>query len=66
MTTEVVTAIENEDPPARRHLAVFEERDILAPSLLPGWTRLAIACHLRYGAEALIRITDDALAVGQD
>ena len=31
-------------------------------SLLPGWTRLTIACHLRYGAEALRQMTLDALA----
>ena len=33
---------------------------LLEPSLLPGWTRLTIACHLRYGAEALLRITQAA------
>lgn len=33
-----------------------------APSELPGWSRLTIACHLRYGAAALRRITEDALA----
>jgi uncharacterized protein (TIGR03083 family) len=27
------------------------------PSLLPDWTRLTIACHLRYGADALLRMT---------
>ena len=31
-------------------------------SLLPGWTRLTVACHLRYGAEALRQMTLDALA----
>ncbi len=36
--------------------------DLDAPSLLPGWSRLTVACHLRYGAEALRRMTDDALA----
>jgi len=29
------------------------------PSLLPGWSRLTIACHLRYGAVALQRMTSD-------
>jgi maleylpyruvate isomerase len=33
-----------------------------APSRLPGWSRLIVACHLRYGAAALLRMTDDALA----
>ncbi len=36
--------------------------ELLAPSRLPTWSRLTIACHLRYGAEALIRITAAALA----
>jgi uncharacterized protein (TIGR03083 family) len=31
-------------------------------SSLPGWTRLTIACHLRYGASASLRMTIDALA----
>ena len=35
--------------------------DLDAPSRLPGWSRLTIACHLRYGAEALTRMTRDAL-----
>jgi uncharacterized protein (TIGR03083 family) len=33
-----------------------------APSELPGWTRLTIVCHLRYGTHALRRMTLDALA----
>ncbi|HEX6238549.1 MAG TPA: maleylpyruvate isomerase family mycothiol-dependent enzyme [Acidimicrobiales bacterium] len=32
------------------------------PSALPGWSRLTVACHLRYGAEALTRMTGEALA----
>jgi maleylpyruvate isomerase len=32
-----------------------------APSLLPGWSRLTIACHLRYGASASHRMTTEAL-----
>ncbi len=33
-----------------------------SPSALPGWSRLTIACHLRYGAEALLRMTRAGLA----
>ena len=33
-----------------------------APSRLPGWSRLTVACHLRYGAIASRRMTTDALA----
>lgn len=36
--------------------------DLRAPSDLPGWTRLTIACHLRYGAEAMRRMVGDAVA----
>lgn len=39
----------------------LERSDLLGPSLLPGWSRLTIACHLRYGAEALQLMTLDAL-----
>lgn len=35
---------------------------LMAPSRLPGWTCLTIACHLRYGAEALAPMTAAALA----
>jgi uncharacterized protein (TIGR03083 family) len=38
------------------------EADLDAPSSLPGWSRLTVACHLRYGATALLRMTSDALA----
>lgn len=31
-------------------------------SELPGWSRLTIVCHLRYGAQASERMTSDALA----
>jgi maleylpyruvate isomerase len=36
--------------------------DLRAPSKLPGWSRLTIACHLRYGAEAFAWMTADAVA----
>jgi uncharacterized protein (TIGR03083 family) len=40
----------------------LDELALHAPSALPGWSRLTIACHLRYGAQAVRRMTDDALA----
>jgi hypothetical protein len=43
-------------------LAVPSIEELLAPSLLPEWDRLTVVCHLRYGAEALCRMTDDAMA----
>ncbi|MEY2463772.1 MAG: maleylpyruvate isomerase [Acidimicrobiaceae bacterium] len=35
--------------------------DLEGPSLLPDWSRLTIACHLRYGASATMRMTKDTL-----
>lgn len=35
----------------------LDDRALMAPSTLPGWSRLTIACHLRFGAEALLRMT---------
>jgi uncharacterized protein (TIGR03083 family) len=42
-------------------LRELDPDDLLAPSQLPGWSRLTIACHLRYGAEASARMTSAAL-----
>lgn len=36
--------------------------DLESPSALPDWSRLTIACHLRYGAVALRWMTDDTHA----
>lgn len=44
---------------ALRDLGVDE---LQAPSRLPGWTRLTIACHLRYGADALREMTARTLS----
>jgi uncharacterized protein (TIGR03083 family) len=42
-------------------LASLTERELRGASLLHGWSRLTIACHLRYGAEALTSMTTGAL-----
>jgi uncharacterized protein (TIGR03083 family) len=42
-------------------VSALEATDLDAPSLLSGWSRVTIACHLRYGAEALRWMTEDAL-----
>ncbi len=53
---------------ARRTAAIVdalnrEGSDALsAPSWLPGWSRLTITCHLRYGAEALLRMTSAGIS----
>jgi uncharacterized protein (TIGR03083 family) len=49
-TREVVEALRSLDEPG-----------LVAPSELEGWSRLTIACHLRYGAEALRWMTMDTL-----
>ena len=53
---------------ARRQEEIAErlaeaDGDLLSQdSRLPGWDRLTIACHLRYGADASRRMTTDTLA----
>lgn len=52
---------------AARHrelASVFEDfgpKALLDASELPGWSRLTIVCHLRYGAQASERMKRDAL-----
>jgi len=43
-------------------LGRLDDDDLRAPSELTGWSRLTIACHLRYGAGALARMTRATLA----
>src|ERR671913_295362 len=40
----------------------LDDAALSAPSRLPGWSRLTIACHLRFGAVTLRRMTADAVA----
>jgi hypothetical protein len=40
----------------------LDDRALGSPSQLRGWSRLTIACHLRYGAAALLRMTQNAIA----
>jgi uncharacterized protein (TIGR03083 family) len=40
----------------------LDDEDLTVRSELPGWSRLTIACHLRYGAEALRRMTGATLS----
>jgi uncharacterized protein (TIGR03083 family) len=43
-------------------LGDLSTESLFQPSSLPGWTRLTIACHLRYGAEALLRLTQAGIS----
>ncbi len=42
-------------------LRTLDAVDLTSASLLPDWSLLTVACHLRYGAAALTRMTADAL-----
>lgn len=42
-------------------LDALDDLDLDRPSLLPGWSVLTIACHLRYGAQALRQLTTATL-----
>jgi uncharacterized protein (TIGR03083 family) len=46
-------------------LREMDDGDFAAPSQLPGWDRLTIVCHLRYGCRAMLRMTRDATS-GRD
>jgi uncharacterized protein (TIGR03083 family) len=43
-------------------LLEIDPDELTGPSLLPGWSRLTITCHLRYGAAALRLMTRAAFA----
>lgn len=43
-------------------LGALDDEALRAPSALPGWDRLTIVCHLRYGATAIDRLVRAALA----
>jgi len=43
-------------------LSKLDEHKSAAASRRPGWSRLTIACHLRYGAEAIGAMTEATLS----
>jgi uncharacterized protein (TIGR03083 family) len=61
VTTELVAAVRRRTEEVVAALRATGDEGLQAPSLLPGWSRLTIACHLRYGAEAFDRMTAAAL-----
>ena len=58
---EVVAAAADRTTAVVLALRRLTDAELLAPSALEGWSRLTIACHLRYGAAALLRMTEDTL-----
>jgi maleylpyruvate isomerase len=59
--SHVVAAIARRTTEIVNRLGGVSEQELLAPSQLPGWSRLTIVCHLRYGAEALTAMTQATL-----
>jgi uncharacterized protein (TIGR03083 family) len=59
--SDVAAAVARRTDDLVRAFRGLDGQSLSAPSLLPDWTRLTIACHLRYGAAALVRMTFDAL-----
>ena len=57
----VVAAIEQRTRQIVNALRDLDDQELRAPSRLDGWSRLTIACHLRYGAEAIALMTRQAL-----
>jgi uncharacterized protein (TIGR03083 family) len=57
VTAELVAAVRRRTEEVVSALRAAGDDGLEAPSLLPGWSRLTIACHLRYGAEAFDRMT---------
>lgn len=54
---EVLVAVKDRSRRIVDSLKGLGEDDLQQPSELPAWSRLTIACHLRFGAEALSRMT---------
>jgi len=62
MTPDVLIQTERSTATLIRSVARISESGPQDASHLPGWSRLTIVCHLRYGAQALVWMTDDAIA----
>jgi maleylpyruvate isomerase len=58
---ELVAAVRRRTDEVVAALEALDDDGLRSPSALPGWSRLTIACHLRYGAEAFGRMTAAAL-----
>lgn len=58
----LVRAVARRQEEIAERLAEADGDLLTQESRLPGWDRLTIACHLRYGADASRRMTTDTLA----
>ena len=59
-TREILEAIDQKSREIAGSLRALDDNELHQGSELPEWSRLTIACHLRFGAEALIRLTRSA------
>jgi hypothetical protein len=57
----LAAAIESRTGQITEALRTLDNEALASSSRLEGWSRLTIACHLRYGAEALLRMTRAAI-----
>ena len=61
MISDLVAAVDVRSRAIVDSLNQLDDAAMLRPSLLPEWSRLTIACHLRFGADAFLRLTRGAL-----
>lgn len=59
--SDVVSAVCARTDAIVEALSELGDERLLAPSRLPDWSRLTIACHLRFGAGAFLRMTRAAI-----
>ena len=59
---ELVRAIAAAQQSLVRALEQLDDERLRAPTLLPGWDRLTVVCHIRYGGEAIQRMVRAGLA----
>jgi uncharacterized protein (TIGR03083 family) len=62
LSNDLRTAVAHRTAQIVEALGALDDDALLALSELPGWSRLTIACHLRYGADAFCRMTHAAIA----
>lgn len=59
---EIARAVASRHRELVQRLGSLGDADLAEPSNLPGWSRLTVVCHLRYGAIASRSMTVDALS----
>jgi maleylpyruvate isomerase len=57
----VISAVASRTAAVVAALERLDEEELRAPSTLPDWSRLTVACHLRFGAEGFLRLTRSAI-----